>query len=139
MKKRISYLALVILLAGTASHAQNKLTGVVQNAENRTVLSDVEVYVKGTTVGVVTNEDGSFTVSTELVQGQIELSMLGYASKTISFNFETTNELNLGIIYLNESTESLDEIVVMARGVIDVRSEERRVGKECRSRWSRNE
>lgn len=120
MKKRISYLALVTLLAGTASHAQNKLTGVVHNAENRTALSGIEVYVKGTTIGVITNEDGSFTVSTELVQGQIELSTLGYASKTISFNFETTNELNLGIIYLNESTESLDEIVVMARGVIDV-------------------
>ena len=120
MKKRISYLALVTLLAGTASHAQNKLTGVVQNAENRTAVSGVEIYVKGTTVGVITNEDGSFSVSTELVQGQIELSTLGYDSKTISFNFETTNELHLGTIYLNENTESLDEIVVMARGVIDV-------------------
>src|SRR5690606_39713771 len=111
MKKRISYLALVTLLAGTASHAQNKLTGVVHNAENRTALSGIEVYVKGTTIGVITNEDGSFTVSTELVQGQIELSTLGFASKTISFNFEITNELYLGIIYLNESTESINEIV----------------------------
>src|SRR5690606_27568508 len=120
MKKRISYLALVTLLAGTASHAQNKLTGVVQNAENRTAVSGVEIYVKGTTVGVITNEDGSFPVYTELVQGKMHLSTLGYTSKPISFNLETTSELHLGPISLNENTESLDEIVVMARGVVAV-------------------
>ena len=36
---------------------------------------------------------------------------------------------------------SLDEVTIQARSVIEkgdrkVRSEERRVGKECRSRWS---
>ena len=45
MKKSISYLALIALFTGTASYAQNKLTGIVHNAENRTALSGVEVHI----------------------------------------------------------------------------------------------
>src|SRR5690554_3307444 len=120
MKKSISYLALITLLTGTATQAQNIVTGKVQSAENNTKLSDVQVHIRGTSDGVITNNDGSFTVSTNLNEGQIEFFTLGYATKNVSFQFEDTNELNLGTIYLNESNESLDEIVVMARGVIDV-------------------
>lgn len=120
MKKSISYLALITLLAGTAAQAQNRLTGKVQSAENNKELSDVQVHVVGTSEGIITNEDGSFTLSTNLTQGEIEFFTMGYTTKNVVFQFENTNELNLGTIYLNESSESLDEIVVMARGVIDV-------------------
>lgn len=120
MKNRLGTLALFALFASTASYAQNKLSGVVYNTASNTALSGVEVYVKGTSDGFVTNQDGSFTITTNLTQGEIEVSSMGYVSKTITFSFDTATELNLGTIYLNESTESLNEIVVMARGVIDV-------------------
>lgn len=120
MKNRLGTLALFALFASTASYAQNKLSGVVYNTASNTALSGVEVYVKGTSDGFVTNQDGSFTITTNLTQGEIEVSSMGYVSKTIIFSFDTATELNLGTIYLNESTESLNEIVVMARGVIDV-------------------
>ena len=120
MKNRLSTLAMVAFLATTASYAQNKLTGVVYDADNKAAMSGVEIYIKGTSEGITTNDDGSFTLSTEMVNGQVELSTLGYVTKTVSFNFNTVNEINLGTVYLNESSESLGEIVVMARGVIDV-------------------
>lgn len=120
MKNRLSTVALFALFASTASYAQNKLSGVVYNTASNTALSGVEVYVKGTSDGFVTNQDGSFTITTNLTQGEIEVSSMGYVSKTITFSFDTATELNLGTIYLNENTESLNEIVVMARGVIDV-------------------
>lgn len=120
MKNRLSTVALFALFASTASYAQNKLSGVVYNTASNTALSGVEVYVKGTSDGFVTNQDGSFTITTNLNQGEIEVYSMGYVSKTITFSFDSTAELNLGTIYLNESTESLNEIVVMARGVIDV-------------------
>ena len=120
MKNRLSTVALFALFASTASYAQNKLSGVVYNTASNTALSGVEVYVKGTSDGFVTNQNGSFTITTNLTQGEIEVSSMGYVSKTINFNFDTATELNLGTIYLNESAESLNEIVVMARGVIDV-------------------
>ena len=120
MKNRLSYLALVALFAGTTSYAQNKIKGAVYSAENTTAMYGVEVYVKGTADGVVTNEDGSFTLSTEMTEGQIEIASMGYVTRSVRFNFHETNEVDLGAIYLNEDNESLDEVVVMARGVIDV-------------------
>ena len=41
-------------------------------------------------------------------------------------------ELEGEIIEVNESS-----IVVLIDGIVPIRSEERRVGKECRSRWAR--
>lgn len=120
MKNRLSTLVIIALFATTASYAQNKLTGVVYDADKQTALSGVEVHVRGTADGFVTNEDGTFTISTELVQGQVEIASMGYVTKTVSFVFSSENQINLGTIYLSESSESLNEIVVMARGVIDV-------------------
>ncbi|SEH60009.1 Outer membrane receptor proteins, mostly Fe transport [Paenimyroides aquimaris] len=120
MKNRLSTLVTIALFASTASYAQNKLTGVVYDADKQTALSGVEVHVRGTADGFVTNEDGTFTISTELVQGQVEIASMGYVTKTVSFVFSSENQINLGTIYLSESSESLNEIVVMARGVIDV-------------------
>ncbi|MBA5792065.1 TonB-dependent receptor [Flavobacterium sp. xlx-214] len=120
MKNRLSTLAMIAFFASTASYAQNKLTGVVYDADKKTAISGVEVFVKGTSEGVTTNEDGSFTISTELTQGQVEFAYLGYTTRTTSFTVTHSTEINLGTIYLSESAESLGEIVVMARGVIDV-------------------
>lgn len=120
MKNRLSTLAMIALFASTASYAQNKLTGVVYDADKNAAISGVEVYVKGTSEGITTNEDGTFTLSTEMVQGQVEFAYLGYSTRTVQFNFNASNEVNLGTVYLNESPESLGEVVVMARGVIDV-------------------
>lgn len=108
------------IFASTASYAQNKLTGTVQNSGSQTALSGVEVYVKGTSDGFITNQDGSFTITTNLVQGEIEVSSMGFVSRTITFDFDSSTQLSLGTIFLNENPESLNEIVVMARGVIDV-------------------
>lgn len=108
------------LFAGTASYAQNKLTGVVYDAGKRTAVSGVEVYVKGSSEGITTNEDGSFTISTEMVEGYVEFASLGYETKSVSFHFKENNAISLGAVYLNASDEALNEIVVMARGVIDV-------------------
>src|SRR2546423_15134866 len=36
----------------------------------------------------------------------------------------------------NDAVQSLLFFMELANGLVDVRSEERRVGKECRSRWS---
>ena len=89
MKNRLSTVALFALFASTASYAQNKLSGVVYNTASNTALSGAEVYVKGTSDGFVTNQDGSFTITTNLTQGEIEVSSMGYVSKTINFSFDT--------------------------------------------------
>ena len=45
--------------------------------------------------------------------------------------FEVINELTLKV-----TCEGSDTLIAKAGAFIQLRSEERRVGKECRSRWS---
>lgn len=122
MKNRLKTLVVAVgLLVSAAAYSQNKVTGFVYNSSNKVALSEVELYVQGSQEAVITNADGSFTISTELNSGKIELMNYGFYTKTVSFNLNGTNAINLGTIYLDEKAdENLDEIVIIAQGVIDV-------------------
>src|SRR5690606_31722756 len=84
------------------------------------ILGNVELFVHDSNAFITTNSDGSFTLTTEVSNGRLEISTPGYYSKSVQFSFNTEQELNLGTIYLDENTEDLDEIVIIAQGVIDV-------------------
>lgn len=113
-------LVLGILFSGSFTYAQNKITGVIYDATSKTAIEGAEIVIKGTANGTYSESEGTFTLTTELNQGQAQVSLLGYLTKTVNFSTNGTNEMNLGTIYINEDEQSLDEIVVMARGVIDV-------------------
>jgi len=120
MKKFQKLLVLGILFTGTLTYAQNKINGVIYDSTTKTAIEGAEFVIKGTTNGTYSENNGSFTLTTELIQGQAQVSYLGYQTKTVNFNFNGANEINLGTIYINQDDQSLDEIVIMARGVIDV-------------------
>lgn len=122
MKNRLKTLVVAVgLLISASAFSQNKVTGFVYSSSNKAALSEVEVYVQGTQQAVVTNADGSFTITTELNVGKVDVVNYGFYDKTVSFNLNGAQEVNLGTIYLDEKAdESLDEIVIIAQGVIDV-------------------
>lgn len=122
MKNRLKTLVVAVgLLMSAATYSQNKVSGFVYSSSEKVALADVEVYVQGSSEPVITNTDGSFTITTELNSGKIELMNYGFYSKSVNFNLNGTNEINLGTIYLDEKEdEALDEIVIIAQGVIDV-------------------
>nr|WP_297308799.1 TonB-dependent receptor [uncultured Flavobacterium sp.] len=120
MKKFQSLLVLGILFTGSMTYAQNKINGVVFDSTTKTAIEGAEIVIKGTANGAYSENNGVFTLTTEFTQGQVQVSYLGYQTKTVNFNMNSTNEVNLGTIYINQDEQSLDEIVVMARGVIDV-------------------
>lgn len=120
MKKFQSLLVLGVLFTGSISFAQNKINGVIYDSATKTAINGAEIIVRGTSDGAVSENNGVFTITTELNQGQAQVSYLGYVTKTVNFNMNGANEINLGTIYINEDEQSLDEIVIMARGVIDV-------------------
>ena len=67
------------------------------------------------------------------IESNIECGIVLYGSEVKSLRL---NGGNIAESYANieEEGEEIDEAFVS--NVIEVRSEERRVGKECRSRWS---
>lgn len=121
MKNRLRSLAIVAgFLVSATAISQNTLTGYVQDSSKKMPLGNVELFVQDSNAFITTNSDGSFTLTTEVSNGRLEISTPGYYSKSVQFSFNTEQELNLGTIYLDENTEDLDEIVIIAQGVIDV-------------------
>lgn len=109
MKKIIlfSYLLLQGLVAVTAQDIT--VSGKVSDAQGP--LPGVNVMVKGTSTGVITDFDGLYSI-TAPANGTLVYSFIGYAKKSMPINGRST--LNVA---LEESAEQLTEtIVVGSRG-----------------------
>src|SRR3712207_3589964 len=113
MKHFRTLLLLMALLVSAMSFAQHRsFSGVVVDSQGEPVIG-ASVVQEGTSQGSVTDLDGKFTVSVT-PGATLVVSYIGYNTQRV----KAADNLR---IVLQEDTK---------------RSEERRVGKECRSRWS---
>ncbi len=85
-------------------YAQTTISGMVTD-ENNEPLIGASVLVKGTTIGVITNIDGKFSMEAPNANSMIEVSYLGYTSKSLEGGTNLT-------IVLEEDINQLDEVVV---------------------------
>ncbi len=67
-----------------------------------------------TITGVTTDLDGSFIVETNENEFYVEISFLGFSTKVIQDVEVINGKVDLGIIFLSEDGEILDEIIVRA-------------------------
>ncbi|MDG2435595.1 MAG: SusC/RagA family TonB-linked outer membrane protein [Polaribacter sp.] len=96
--------------------AQQTVKGVVKEKATGEYLPGVSVVVKGTTRGSETDFDGNFTIEKVKTGDILVFRYLGYADKevVISVSFNLTIELE-------ESSEQLEEIVVVGYGTTTIR------------------
>ena len=110
MKKLFSLFILV--LSFTVLYAQEKtVTGNVTD-ENSESLPGVNVIVKGTTVGTITDVDGNFKITVPSGKSLLQFSFIGFESKEIDIS--KTNKIT---VQLKSSTIGLDEVVAVGYGV----------------------
>jgi TonB-dependent starch-binding outer membrane protein SusC len=76
-------------------------------------LIGVTVVVKGTSTGTITDVDGNFKVNVP-VNAVLQISFIGYVSKEIPVNGQSTFN-----IMMEPSVVTMDEVVVVAYGVVD--------------------
>ncbi len=88
------------------------VTGVVVSAKEGEPLIGVNVLVKGTSTGVVTNVDGEFSLSVP-VPCELSVSYIGYVPQVVKVD-DATAYLT---VTLKEDSELLDEVVVVGYGV----------------------
>lgn len=89
---------------------KKQVSGVVTDAKGEPLIG-VNVLIKGTTTGTVTNLDGKFTV--QVAKGDVlEFSYIGYTSKSVVIDDKVTLK-----IVLQEDSQALDEVVVTALGI----------------------
>ena len=107
------------LLAGCMSaFAQSTVKGTVKDAAGEPVIG-AAVQVAGTHNGTITELDGSFALSGVQQGDKLEVSCIGYAGQTITWNGGVVN------VVLQEDAEMLEGTVVTALGI---RKDEKKVG-----------
>ncbi|MBC7912691.1 MAG: TonB-dependent receptor [Pyrinomonadaceae bacterium] len=94
----------------TIDVASISVTGVVSDPKGEPLVG-VTVKVKGTSIGVVTNNDGRYSINTPEGNSVLVFSYLGFATQEIALDNRT--QLN---VTLKESTSTLNEVVVIGYG-----------------------
>lgn len=106
-------LSIGMLLAGTSLFAQQIVSGVVTGSDTKETLPGVNIVVKGTTKGVITDLDGNYTIELQADEKVLQFSYTGYETSEIEVSGR--NVIN---IELKVSSELLDEIVVIGYGTV---------------------
>jgi TonB-linked SusC/RagA family outer membrane protein len=101
---------LFLLLCTTPVFAQTSVSGIVTDTHGETLIG-VNVQLKGTSTGTVTDIDGKFSILAPNAQSVLVFSYIGYQTR------ETTvgNQRTINVI-LSEDLQSLDEVVVVGYG-----------------------
>jgi TonB-linked SusC/RagA family outer membrane protein len=106
-------LLIILFLSGLYAHvwAQDRmLTGKVTSAENDEALPGVNVFVKGTTKGVVTDLEGFYQI--QVAEGDVVVfSYVGYLNEEKLIGTETTVD-----IVLIADIHTMDEVYVVGYG-----------------------
>lgn len=111
----LSLCSLLFLLITTAASAQTKtITGLVRDDENQALVA-ASVSVKGTHAGVLTDENGRFSISMDINKNDILVfSFIGMKNSEVSVSGKT--ELN---VTLYRDPTFFTELVVTGEGTSD--------------------
>lgn len=122
--KKITQFLLVTLFIATSTMYGQTLTGTVVDDSNEP-LPGADVILDGTTNGASTDFSGNFSLDVPAGDGTVTVSFVGYTNKNIAFTVASGETVNLGTIQLEASQESLDEIVIIGTGIVDLANSRR--------------
>lgn len=104
-------LCLALVLPGLTAFGQiTKVTGKIIEAFSDNPVPFANVYFKGTTVGVTSNEDGTFRLETTAPVDSIVVSFMGYISQTKHVKRGASQIIDFR---LSNSEMNLQEVVIL--------------------------
>lgn len=95
---------------GIPQPQKKEISGTVKDSKGLT-LPGVSIIVKGTTIGIVTDADGKFTLSVPIDAKTLVFSFVGMKTQEIAITTKTTVDL-----VMLEETVGLDEVVAIGYG-----------------------
>ncbi|MHB9140360.1 MAG: SusC/RagA family TonB-linked outer membrane protein, partial [Paludibacter sp.] len=114
LMKRMLFLVVAIVLHGTLLAQTKTITGVVKDATGEPIIG-ASIVVKGTTSGTITSVDGTYKIDVPLSSKTLVFSYVGMESKEIAISGSVIN------VSLQETSENLEELVVVGYGVVKKR------------------
>ncbi|MCX6227427.1 MAG: SusC/RagA family TonB-linked outer membrane protein [Bacteroidia bacterium] len=111
MKKLKILLVLILLCSWQFLLAQKTITGTVTDAKDGSTIPGVNILIKGSTTGAITDPGGKYSIrATD--QQTLLFKFVGYATKEVLVGNQST--INVA---LEASLEQLDEVVITGLGI----------------------
>ncbi|MDA3817535.1 MAG: TonB-dependent receptor [Prolixibacteraceae bacterium] len=110
--RKLSAVSLLIIMS-LGVFAQTSVTGTVTSESDNEGLPGVNIVVKGTTRGVITNVDGKYAIDVDSPDDVLVFSMIGMQAKE-----RVVGNRNVIDVSLAESRIGLDEVVVVGYGTM---------------------
>ncbi len=111
MKRKITLLFLFIAVGISMTYGQQVIKGTVSSAEDNQPLPGVNVVIKGTATGVITDLNGAYTIEISDETTALIFSFVGMVTQEMAINGQT--EINIA---LETEVTGLDEVVVVGYG-----------------------
>jgi len=117
MIKRISalkpniFIVFALLLGFSAASQETVVQGKITDANSGDPLPFVNVYFKGTQIGITTDFDGRYLIKTKTPTDSLVAAYVGYKTRVKFVKRETIQTINFQLV---EDVTSLQEIVVKA-------------------------
>ncbi len=113
MKRNVFYLFVIFLLSFFHVTAQERtIEGIVTSLEDGEPLPGVNISIKGSSYGVITNSDGTYMIKVSSKDKMLIFSFIGMETKEILIGQK--KKIN---VVLAPSSTSLDDILVTAMGI----------------------
>ena len=131
-KKMKNTLSILLILITSSLCAQLTLKGKVVDEFNNP-MPFVNVFLKNTTHGTTTNDDGSFFLKTKKYRGTLEVSFIGFQTQTVKVN-QKTKYLNIS---LKEGTNELEEVIIVSKPKKRLKKKENPAYRILKEIWKR--
>ena len=110
-------LVVLFMFFCSTAYTQNRVVkGKVTDAESNEGLPGVNVLIKGTTVGVITDANGNYSINVNSDEDILVFSFVGYSTQEITVSAQSIIDVILGFDF-----QSLSEVVVTGYSVDDRR------------------
>lgn len=116
MKLKLLFYLLFSIVATFSVVAQNRtVTGKISNSKGEAI-PGATILIKGTTIGVVSKTDGTFSISNVPSNAILVVQAFGLETKEVTVGSQTVININLS------DTKALDEVVVVGYGTATKRN-----------------
>ena len=109
--RKVIWIFCLIFASSVTVFAQTVVKGKITDAETGESLPGVNILVKGTNLGVISDFDGNYQIAVNDPQAVLSFSFMGY--KTQDIPVESKTSINVS---LETSSSSIDEIVIVGYG-----------------------
>ncbi len=110
---RIAF-AIVLMFLNIGLFAQGYVKGIVTDGITNETLIGASVYIKGTTTGATSNEEGAFNFESPVGLKTIVVQYVGYLPAEIEVSVKKGQTSDMGTIQLSVNQIGLKEVIILA-------------------------